>query len=237
MCDFIAESARVDPTSTIGRNVVVEDEVRVGRGCRIGHGVVICSGTSIGDGVSVGHNSVIGMQPRSGARSTRPVSPQPPLRIGSGVVIGSCVVLYAGTEIEDDSMIADLASVREGCRVCRGAIIGRAVTMECNSVIGPRSRIQTACYITGEMVVEEDVFFGPEVCTMNDKYMGARDVEYRGPHVKKGASVGSNSTLLPGITIGEGAVVGAGSVVTSDVPPGETYVGVPARPIRRRAQT
>lgn len=233
MASYIAEGATVDPGCKVGKNVVIEDGVIIGEGCEIGHGAVIFEGTSIGMNVSIQANSVIGRQPKSGAGSTRLTGEEEPLKIGDDVVIGACVVLYAGTVVEDEAMISDLATIRERCRICREAIVGRSVTMECNSVIGPRSKIQTACHITGDLVVEEDVFFGPEVCTMNDKYMGTRETEYRGAHVKKGAAVGSNATLLPGVTIGEGSVVGAGSVVTGDVPDGETYVGVPARPMKR----
>jgi acetyltransferase-like isoleucine patch superfamily enzyme len=175
---------------------------------------------------------VLGKQPKSSKSSTRKTKDEKPLEIGNGAIIGAGVVLYAGTVIEDEAMVADLATIRERCRIGRSAIIGRSVTMEYETIVGARTKIQTACHITGNMVIEEDVFFGPEVCTMNDKYMDRVELEFEGPHVKKGAAIGSNATLLAGITIGEQATVGAGSVVTKDVPDGATYVGVPAGPMR-----
>lgn len=217
----------------IGRNVVIEDEVVLGKRCTIASGCIIYLGTIVGDDVTIEANSVIGRQPKSGTASTRRTVEMPPLKVGSGVAIGACAVIYAGVSIDENAMIADLASVREGCHICESAIIGRAVTVECNSVIGPRSKIQTACHITGDMTIDEDVFLGPGVVTMNDKYMGKIEAgEYKGPHVMRGATVGSNSTILPGVTIGEDAVVGAGAVVTRNVPHSQTHVGVPARAIR-----
>ncbi|MBU4174949.1 MAG: N-acetyltransferase [Actinobacteria bacterium] len=236
MCLFVAEDVQIPEDVRLGKNVVIEDSVTIGSGCDIGHGVIIYSGTAIGANVSIGANSIIGRQPKSGVSSTRKTGKEPPLTISDNVVIGSGAVIYAGTTVEKDAMIGDLAAIREHCKICEAAIIGRSVTMECNSIIGPRSKIQTACHITGDLVVEEDVFFGPEVVTMNDKYMETRDFGLKGPHVKKKAAIGSNSTILAGVTIGEGAIVGAGSVVTKDVPKGMTYCGTPARPLEKRKQ-
>lgn len=232
MCEFISETARIGKATKVGRNVVIEDEVIIGDGCGIGNSTVIKAGTHIGNSVIVGDMSVLGKQPLSAKASKRKAKIQPPLVIEDGAIIGAGVVIYAGTHIGSRAMVADLAGIRESSQICAEAIIGRAVTMEQNCRIGQRTRVQTACHLMGDMVVEEDVFFGAGVCTTNDKYMGTRDVEYKGPYVKKGAAIGSNSTLLPGVVIGESAIVGAGAVVTGDVPDGATYVGVPARPIK-----
>lgn len=82
------------------------------------------------------------------------------------------------------------------------------------------------------MIIEDHVFFGPLVTSMNDKYMDRAEETFKGPHVKRGARIGGNATLLPGITIGEEAVIGAGAVVTKDVGPYTVAVGVPAKPIK-----
>ena len=108
------------------------------------------------------------------------------------------------------------------------------VTVECNTKIGKRSKIQTAAHITGDCIIGDDVFVGPEVTTMNDLYMGARETEMKGPIIEDGALIGGNATLLPGVRIGKNAVVGAGSVVTKDVPANEVWVGNPARKIKMR---
>ena len=122
MSTVISEEAVVAPDASIGENVIIEEGVRIGAGSEIGHGVVICKGTVIGEQVSIEHNSVIGRQPRSGARSRRKTGEREPLKVGDGVVIGSCVVLYAGSVIEYEAMIADLASIREDCHIGKAAI-------------------------------------------------------------------------------------------------------------------
>lgn len=225
----IDESANISGDARVGFNCVIMDGVTIGPGAFIGNNVVIHPGTTIGSNVSIGDNAVLGRQPRAGFSSKRPVRDQAPLRIGDGVVIGTSAIIYAGTEVEDRALIADLVAIREGCVIGENARIGRTTTMENNARIGKNTVVQTACHITGNCVIEDRVFLGPEVCTMNDKYMSRRAVELKGPHIKTGASVGSNSTLLPGITIGENSIVGAGAIVTKDVPDGETWIGAQAR--------
>jgi acetyltransferase-like isoleucine patch superfamily enzyme len=82
------------------------------------------------------------------------------------------------------------------------------------------------------MIIEDNVFLGPCVSTSNDKYMGAGNYPYQGPIIKRGAKIGNNATLLPGITINENAIIGAGATVTKDVEAGKTAVGNPARVIK-----
>ena len=80
-------------------------------------------------------------------------------------------------------------------------------------------------------MIEDDVFIGPRVVTLNDKLKGDA-LSY--PHICTGAKIGGGSVILPGVTIGKKAVVGAGSVVTRDVPPGVTVIGNPARSIDKK---
>lgn len=251
MTEYIAKSAHIGDGCVLGKNIVIEEDVTVGANTVTGNNVVILRGVRIGDHVSIGHNvvihentiignevsiadsSVIGRQPKSAAISTRKVERTlPPLQIGERCTIGALVTLYAGTRIGAGAMVADMASIREMCVIKDYAIIGRGVLMEYETVVGEYSKIQTGCHITGNMVIEDHVFFGAEVTTMNDKYMDRTGEPFAGPHIKSGARVGCNATLLPGVVIGKEAVIGAGAVVTKDVPDYKVAVGVPARVIK-----
>jgi len=96
-----------------------------------------------------------------------------------------------------------------------------------NCIIGDRCNIQTMVSIPRGTVIEDDVFIGPQTTICNDKYPPSK---INSPvTIKKGASIGGNCTILPGITIGEYAKIGGGSVVTKDIPDKVTAYGNPAR--------
>ena len=110
-----------------------------------------------------------------------------------------------------------------------------------NAFIGKNCKIQSHTFICEGVTIEDEVFVGHGVTFINDKYPRATtgglqteaDWKVVPTLVKKGASIGSGATILCGVTIGEHAIVGAGSVVTRDVPPGTIVAGNPARVIRR----
>jgi acetyltransferase-like isoleucine patch superfamily enzyme len=89
--------------------------------------------------------------------------------------------------------------------------------------------MQTGVYVSTNSTIEDRVFFGPYSTLLNDKYMMRKPFRLKGPTIMNSVSVGGGAILMPGITLGEGAVVGAGSLVLKDVPPKTIYVGVPAK--------
>lgn len=135
------------------------------------------------------------------------------------------------TEIQQDveigrgSRIGSFTLIHRGARIGENCTIGSHCNI-CDCRIGDRVSIQTACHITRGVLIEDDVFIGPGVVTLNDMLTGT-GLLY--PRINRGAKIGGRSIILPGITIGEGAIVGAGSLVTRDVLPGETVFGNPAR--------
>jgi UDP-2-acetamido-3-amino-2,3-dideoxy-glucuronate N-acetyltransferase len=142
-------------------------------------------------------------------------------------------------EIGEGTSIWHQAQVREGARVGRECILGKNVYVDFNVVIGDRVKIQNNCSVYHGTVIEDGAFLGPHVVTTNDPYprainpdgtlKGNDDWEVRPVRICRGASIGANSVILPGVTVGSFAMVGAGSVVTRDVPPQGLVIGHPGR--------
>lgn len=233
MCRHISSSAVIGANCTIGENVVVLDFVEIGDNTYVGHNVVIRQGTRIGRSSYINDGAILGKMPMSGVSSGRKVRRElAPLEIGHDCIIGANTVLYAGTKIGNQVMVGDLASIREQNVIGDKSIIGRLVMVEYDTTIGEGVVIQTGTHVTGNAVIEDGAFLGSEISTTNEMYMARVDENYGGPHIKRNARIGSNATLLPGVTIGEEAVVAAGAVVTKDVPPHKVVMGVPARIVK-----
>src|SRR5690625_3302614 len=151
------------------------------------------------------------------------------LNILSNTRIGNVVSIYSGTKINKGVFIGDHASVRENVLIGEESVIGRAAIVELNTTIGKSCTIQTQAYITGDTILEDNVFIGPCVSMSNDKYMGAKEYSLKGPYIKEAAKIGNNASLLPGVVIGIDTIIGAGAVVTRDMDDGIVAAGIPAK--------
>lgn len=217
----------------IGQHVVIEKNVIIGNNVTIGHHAVIKEGTVIGNNVIIRDLTTVGQFPFSNKKMARkPAKELPPLLIGDDVKIGSNCVIFRGSILDEGTLIGDMASIRECVEIGKDSIIGRNAMVENNTLIGERVTIQTSSYVTAHMVIEDDVFVGPRFSSSNDKHMRKRNTKLIGPILKAGAKIGNNASLLPGVIIGENAIVGAGAVVTKNVKPNDIVVGNPARAIR-----
>jgi len=145
------------------------------------------------------------------------------VKLGKDVRVHPFTNLY-GCEVGDESRIGTFVEIQKGARV------------------GRRCKISSHSFLCEGVTIEDDVFVGHNVTFINDRYPRATNRDGRPQNaadwavlpttVKRGASIGSSATILCGVTIGEGAMVGAGSVVTDDVPPGAVVAGNPARVLR-----
>jgi UDP-2-acetamido-3-amino-2,3-dideoxy-glucuronate N-acetyltransferase len=200
-----------------------------------GENVVIYPGTVIGAGCRIGDNAVLGKQPALSPRSTAKREELPPLELGEGTIVSTGAVVFAGTRIGAGSIIGDQSCVRERCDLGDEVVVGRGSLVENDTTIGARTKIQAHAYVTAYSTLEEDVFIAPCVATTNDNFMGRTERRHelrKGPTIRRGARIGGAAVLLPGIEVGEEAFVGAGAVVTKDVPARAVVVGNPARQIR-----
>lgn len=147
--------------------------------------------------------------------------------IGENSLIRSGTVIYSSVKTGRNFRTGHNVLIRENTEIGDDVLIGTNSVVDGNCTIGNNVSIQTNGYVTAYTIIEDDVFLGPCAVTTNDKYMKV-GAELKGPIIKKGAKIGANSTILPGITIGERAVVGAGAVVTKDVGNEEVVIGIPA---------
>jgi acetyltransferase-like isoleucine patch superfamily enzyme len=137
--------------------------------------------------------------------------------------------------IGEGTLVGDNASIREQCRIGKYCLISRNVTINYNTIIGDFTKVFENTVITGNMVIGSRVFIGALVATTNDNNLGRRGYDesfIAGPIIEDNVGIGSGANILPGVRLGAGCMVGAGAVVTKDVPPKTLVMGIPARVVR-----
>ena len=156
-------------------------------------------------------------------------------RIGDGARIRSHTVIYAGNLIGRNFSTGHHAMVREENEIGDDVSVGSFCNVEHHVKIEDGARLHTGVFVPEFSVLEVDAWLGPRVTLTNARYPkspGAKD-SLIGPRVGRRARLGANTTVLPGVVIGENALVGAGAVVVRDVAPGTVVVGNPAHEINR----
>lgn len=187
--------------------------------------IQIYPGVQLPENAEIDAFVILGKPPRS----------QPPgklaLILGTGCVIRSHSIIYAGNVIGKNFQTGHGVMVRESNTIGDDVSIGTQSVVEHHVVIGNGVRIHTHVFIPEYSLLEDECWIGPRVVITNAKYPRSQGVKDRlqGAHIERGAMIGANATLLPGVRIGARALVGAGAVVTRDVLPGQVVVGNPAR--------
>jgi acetyltransferase-like isoleucine patch superfamily enzyme len=188
----------------------------------------VLAGVHLGDECVVEDFVLVGVLPAG------MTAEEAPTFVGAHGRIRSHTVIYAGNRIGADFMTGHGVLVREFNQVGDHVSIGSHSVVEHRVRIGDRVRIHSNVFVPEFSVLEEDAWIGPGAVLTNARYPQSARAKrnLKGPHLLAGAMIGANVTLLPGLSIGRGALVGAGSVVVSDVPAGMVVVGNPARVIR-----
>ncbi len=149
----------------------------------------------------------------------------------SKVFIHPLAVIDEGAQIGEGTKIWHFAHVRSTAKIGKSCNIGRDVYIDADVVIGDRVKIQNGVSVYHGVTIEDDVFCGPHMVFTNDMYPRAFSTSWTVSKtvVKRGASIGAHATIVCDVTLGEYCMVGAGAVVTKDVPPHALVVGNPAR--------
>jgi acetyltransferase-like isoleucine patch superfamily enzyme len=185
--------------------------------------------------------SVTGAEPHAGAGPdadpdvllgyASPRGERPPLVLGDGARLRSGTVLYAGSRIGRRLQTGHHVVVREDCTLGDDVCLWSNTVVDYSCRIGDRVKIHANCYVAQWTELADDAFLAPGVTIANDLYPGqeASAAMMSGPCIGPGAQLGVNVTVLPFVRIGAGCLVGSGSVVTRDLPPGTVAYGNPAR--------
>lgn len=228
MTHKIGKTVKLGKNVEIGENVTIEDNVVLGNNISLGDNVVIRKAAIIGHNVIIGYRDI---------RPGENAPPEPTItEIGENVRIRSGSVIYWGTEIGNNSMIGHNAVIRENTIIGHDTYIGSLTAIEGDTKIGNYVGIYTQCHITKFCDIGDYTFIAPIFVGANDQAMSHRRSAHGqnlvGFVTEKYVRIAVGVTVLPGVRFGEGCVVGAGSVVTKDVPPYKVVMGVPARVVK-----
>jgi acetyltransferase-like isoleucine patch superfamily enzyme len=197
-------------------------------------GVMIYGQSSIGKNMILGERVIIGYPTQKILKDADASGSKIKEMNFKGAVIGDNAIIRSNTTVYSDVIIGKNfrtghnVLIREETRIGDNVLIGTNTILDGRTVIGNHVSIQGNVYIPLNVIIEDNVFIGPCAVLTNDKYPIRTKSDLKGPLLRRGASVGANSTILPGVEVGEGAMVAAGALVTKDVPPWKLAIGFPA---------
>lgn len=207
--------------------------ITIRAGAVVGPFAVIHGGTTIDQQAHVEEHCVVGKPELGYAVGRLYPGTGDTTVISAGAVIRSGAILYADVRIGINTVVGHHTLLRTGVHIGTDTQLGHHLTVERATQIGRDVRCSPGTHLTSSTLVADGVFLGAGIRTINDKTLTWRDPHHTtrlaAPRFDTGAKVGSGTTLLPGVTIGEQALVGAGSLVTHDIPPRSLAYGHPAR--------
>jgi len=176
----------------------------------------------IGKNCVIQENVALGLKYKEGCQK---------VKIGNNAVIRAFTIIYADVVIGDDFKTGHNVLIREMTKFGNKIVIGTGTVIDGYTEVGDRVKIESLVYIPTHTKIGSDVFIGPNVTLTNDKYPQRLREQYepKGPIIEDSVSIGANSTILPGVRVGEGSFIAAGSVVTKDIPPWSLVKGVPGK--------
>ncbi len=176
----------------------------------------------LGQGCVVQEGVILGLKYKDGCQEAV---------VGDRAVIRAGTIIYADVVIGHDFKTGHHVLIREHTRIGDRVVVGTGTVIDGHVEIGSFVKIESRVYIPTHTRIGSYCFLGPGAVLTNDKYPQRLRDEYepQGPILEESVTIGANATILPGVRIGEGAMVAAGSVVTKDVPPWHLAIGVPAR--------
>lgn len=220
----------------ISKTAIIYDNVKIGNNVIIKDFVVVYPGVIIEDNVEIMEGAVIGRIPKGAkAVARKTIEEYKTVFIGEGSVVSPHAVIYTDVRIGKGTLIGDGASIREQCEIGEQCIVSRLVSINYNTKIGNRTKIMDNSHITGNMVIGNNVFISVLVSTTNDNNIGSKGYNesfVKGPIIEDNVLVGAGANLLPGVRIGQGSIIGAGTLVTKDVPSKKLVMGVPGKIVR-----
>lgn len=172
-----------------------------------------------GENVTVETGATLGVEYETG-------SSDPDL--GSGSIVRSGTIIYNDVSAEGGLQTGHHAVIRERTAIGSNTLVGTHAVIDGDTSIGDDVSVQTGVYVPSYTDIGDRVFVGPNATLLNDLYPVRTDVNLVGPSIEDDVSIGGNTTILPELTVGEGAFVAAGAIVTRDIPAETLAIGAPA---------